>query len=272
MKDYHKFIFDTESELLIARLYALDFDSFQELDGQTEAYILSEMINDDLIAEMTSVANDLNINFTQEKHENKNWNEIWESNFDPVHVSDFCTVRADFHEKNESVQHDIIINPKMAFGTGHHETTYMMIESMRDLDFVDKKVFDYGCGTAVLAILAHKLGSRDILAIDIEEEAAANSLENCTVNSIEGIDVRQAILSDVDDSTYDIILANINRQVLLDSANRLNQLISPSGILLISGILEQDKDIVMQAYQDAGWQHTSTKQRGNWLCMAWSKI
>lgn len=271
MKDYHKFVFDTESELLIARLYALDFDSFQELDGVTEAYILSELVTKELISEIEHISSDMNLQYSVAKHENKNWNEIWEANFDPVKVDEFCMVRADFHNRDYSVTHDIIINPKMAFGTGHHETTYMMIQAMSQLDFEDKKVFDYGCGTAVLAILAHKMGSRDILAIDIEEEAATNSLENCEVNAIEGIDIRQAVLDDVADASYDIILANINRQVLLDSAERLHTLLAHDGVLLISGILQEDQEKVKQCYINAGFQLKHMAQRGNWLCIQWTK-
>jgi len=155
----------------------------------------------------------------------------------------------------------------MAFGTGHHETTYMMIDTMSELDMYGKSVFDFGCGTAVLAILAKRLGSARTLAIDIEEESASNSAENAAVNDVEGIDIRQAVIQDIDPEKFDIVLANINRQVLLDTADMIAARQNSGGILLVSGVMHQDEEIVDNRFQEVGYKRHSLKSRGEWLCI-----
>lgn len=267
MQNYTKYTFQSTSEILIAQLFELGFDSFQELDESCEGYILDDLITEELNHEISKIAEHFEAKYTVEKLENKNWNEIWESNFDPVSVNSFCTVRADFHDKDLSVEHDIIINPKMAFGTGHHETTYMMIESMSELEIENKSVFDFGCGTAVLAILAKKLGSGRTLAIDIEEESASNSVENASVNRVEDLDIRQAIIQDLKPEKFDIVLANINRQVLLDTADLIASHQNQGGVLLVSGVMQQDEQIVENRFVGAGYERHSIKSRGEWLCI-----
>ncbi len=267
MKDYIKYTFQSTNEILIAQLFELGFDSFQELDDSCEGYILDELITDELNAVISNLAKTFETTYTIEKLENKNWNEIWESNFDPVYVGDFCTVRADFHDADPNVKYDIIINPKMAFGTGHHETTYMMINTMSELDLEGRSVFDFGCGTAVLAILAKKLDSARTLAIDIEEESASNSIENAEVNDIKGIDIRQAVIQDLEPEEFDIVLANINRQVLLDTADLIAAHQAVGGILIVSGVMHQDEQIVEDRFVQAGYKRHSIKSRGEWLCI-----
>lgn len=267
MQDYTKYTFQSKSEILIAKLFELGFDSFQELEETSEGYILDDLITDDLNHDIAKIAKAFEADYTVEKLENKNWNEIWESNFDPVSVGNFCTVRADFHKADLNVKYDIIINPKMAFGTGHHETTYMMIETMSELEVNEKSVFDFGCGTAVLAILARRLGSARTLAIDIEEESASNSEENADVNNVKGIDIRQGVIQDLEAEKFDIILANINRQVLLDTADLIAAHQNMGGILLVSGVMHQDENIVEDRFIEAGYKRHSIKSRGEWLCI-----
>ena len=272
MQDYTKYTFNSTNEILIARLFALDFDSFQELDECSEGYILDDLITDELNAEVKAIAAIYGAEYTIEKVENKNWNEIWEANFEPVTVGGFCSVRADFHEADTSVSHDIIINPKMAFGTGHHETTYMMIDTMSELEFNGKSVFDFGCGTAVLAILAKRLGSARTLAIDIEQESASNSEENAAVNAVEGIDIRQAVIQSLEPEKFDIILANINRQVLLNTADMIASHQNQGDILLVSGVMHQDEEIVETRFNEAGYKRHSIKSKGDWLCIRYSLV
>lgn len=270
MQNYTKYTFISTNEMLIAQMFALGFDSFQELDESSEGYILDDMITEELNEEVKLIAAKHDAEYTIEKLENKNWNEIWEANFEPVTVGEFCRVRADFHDVDTSVAHDIIINPKMAFGTGHHETTYMMIDTMSELDINGKSVFDFGCGTAVLAILAKRLGSKRTLAIDIEEESASNSAENTEVNSVEGIDIREAVIQDLKPEKFDIVLANINRQVLLDTADMIASHQSQGDILLVSGVMHQDEQIVEGRFIEAGYKRHSIKSRGEWLCIRYS--
>lgn len=249
----------------------MGFDSFEEHDKTCDGYLEKDLYSEALQSQIRELCAEQDVTFQYEMLENKNWNEMWESSFQPVNVGNFCRVRADFHPPDPEVIHDIIINPKMAFGTGHHETTYMMIQSMADIDFRDRSVFDYGCGTAILAVLARKLGSGRTLAIDIEEESAANSQENAEVNSVTGIDIRQATIEDINEEPFDLILANINRQVLLDSADQLYKLLDEDGVLLISGIMSQDKDKIDPRYVEVGFVEQKKMQKGDWLCIHYHK-
>ena len=198
----------------------------------------------------------------------QNWNAVWESNFQPVIVEDFCAVRADFHEPIPGVQHELVINPKMAFGTGHHETTWMCLRAMRELPCQGAHLLDFGCGTGVLAILAARLGAAEIEALDIEDESYQNTLENAVHNGVaEQIIARCGTLEAVQGRDFDGVLANINRNVILEALPRLAELLKSSGWLLVSGILEQDGPMVRDAATQAGFDCQLQEQRGNWLCL-----
>ena len=176
-------------------------------------------------------------------------------------------VRADFHPNTEGVAFDLIINPKMAFGTGHHETTFMMLQQMRSMDFKGKKVLDYGCGTGILAILASKLGAIDLEAVDIELPSYENTLENCMINNVSNVQAICGVLDDVPSHNFDIILANINRNIIVDSLENLKNRLNTEGSLLISGFLKIDENTILQATNYARFTHLKTMQRGNWLSM-----
>lgn len=254
------------AEILPALLGDADFDTFEETETGLNAYLPD---NGDaagaeaLLAELSET-----FEFSWEKTfiPGQNWNEIWESNFHPVIVGDFCAVRADFHAPIEGVQHELVINPKMAFGTGHHETTWQCIAAMEHLPISGKHLFDYGCGTGILAILAARLGAASVEAIDIEEESYRNTLENSALNGTPQVIARCGTLEAVEGRDFDGILANINRNVILDSLARLSELIKPGGWLLVSGILEQDESIVSATAGTHGFVQKSRTQRGNWLC------
>ena len=156
-------------DILIALFSNLDFDSFEETDSGFVAYMEERILNEQVLSELRAMQDNFAFEFTQTPLEDKNWNAVWESNFAPIQIDEFCGIRADFHPPFEQVQHELLINPKMAFGTGHHETTFMMIQCMEKLNFEQKSVLDYGCGTGILAILAQKLGATDIKGVDIEK-------------------------------------------------------------------------------------------------------
>ncbi|GLR15499.1 50S ribosomal protein L11 methyltransferase [Portibacter lacus] len=199
---------------------------------------------------------------------NENWNAKWEASFEPVNINDFCYVRAPFHPESEKAGLiDIILEPKMAFGTAHHETTYMMMSEMKEIKFEGEYVFDYGCGTAILSILAEKLGASGIYAIDIEENAVENAKYNAEINGCEKITCEQKTLEETDEFAYDIILANINRGVLLNSAKPLKNYLKPGGVLLLSGILREDEDLVLDAYKAEGYTFVHSIQKGEWKCV-----
>ena len=182
-----------------------------------------------------------------------------------MRVGDFVGVRAEFHPPFEGVQFDLMIHPRMAFGTGHHATTFLMMERMEQLDMTRGKVFDYGCGTGILAILAKKLGATDIDAVDIELAATENTLVNMQANNVDGIDIYTGTLDVVPPTTYQIILANINRNVILASLEALYQRIEKGGDLLVSGILLKDQHKVEEAAALHGWQLLDSRSKDGWL-------
>ncbi len=253
------------AEIIIAFLGELPFDTFQENEQGFEAFIPSKFDTTEIESEVKRLQTNFDFKYEKKTIVHQNWNQVWESNFQPVEIEGFCGVRADFHPPFENIKHEIIINPRMAFGTGHHETTFMVMEFMKDINFKGKKVFDYGCGTGILAILAAKMGCTDIDGVDIEEPAYVNSIENAKYNSTANINYFHGTLENVPVRTYDIILANINRNVILESLPSLYERLNPGGVLYTSGFLDQDKDLVMEAHLKNGFLPHDTKQKGKWI-------
>ena len=245
---YHQYIFECkELDALIALLNELPFNGFEIIDQKTvHTFVHAEDRDEAFEAALSQVYKTIPYRFQEEKIEMQNWNAEWEKDFEPVVVDDFCAVRADFHAPIQNVQYEIIVTPQMSFGTGHHETTRGMMTMMRKMDFEGKKVLDFGCGTGVLAILAAKMGAKAILGVDIDDNAYMNSVHNCTQNNVSNIAVLKGDLL-VTDPTYDIILANINRHVILDTLPSLSEKLSPGANLLISGILHSDVSLIEKA-------------------------
>ncbi len=271
MKTYFSYVLDSTSEALMALLSLFPFESFEEKEKQTIAYIPNDVVDPQMKKDIAQTIQRFYVSYTINTIEPQNWNAIWESNFQPVVVENFCVVRADFHPPDPAIQYDILINPKMAFGTGHHETTYMMIAAMQTISFEEKSVFDYGCGTGILAILASKLGADPILAIDIEEESYENTIENSDANHVVNIKTSCGILSDTSDQSYDIILANINRGVLMESVIELYKKLKPAGTILLSGILDKDEKMVSDQYIAQGFILESSFSKGYWRCLKFKK-
>ncbi|MEO1261246.1 MAG: 50S ribosomal protein L11 methyltransferase [Bacteroidota bacterium] len=268
--DYYKFEITTgvaDNEMLIAVMSILPFDTFVENETGFEAYLPADQDIDLVKQEIAALQLRFTFSFEKSFIKGENWNEAWESNFHPIQVGDFCGIRADFHPSMGSVEHELIITPKMAFGTGHHETTYMVIQLMKDLDFTDKKVLDYGCGTGVLAILASKLGAKTIDAIDIEQAAWQNTVENCETNNVQNVIAYKGELDRLAGITYGIVLANINRNVILESLRPLSHSMVSEGQLIISGILQSDRELVLQALERNGFSCTRSLEKNNWVAM-----
>lgn len=264
---------ESQDEILIALLSEFDFESFEEIDPSISiAYIKSENLTQEIKDEIEELIKQRNINFQWSEVEDKNWNELWESNFQPIMIDDQIIIRADFHDKDKSYKYDIVINPKMAFGTGHHATTYMMMKLMLDMPIMNKVVFDYGCGTGILAIFASMLGAKSIFAIDIEEESFLNTIENATINQVNNIETLRGDIALSEGRSFDLILANINKNVLLASVKHLSNSLIEQGQLLLSGILIQDFDSINEAYTNHGLQLKQKMEREGWLCLLYDKI
>ena len=259
------------NEEAFALFTLLPFDSFEEKEDSFDAYIESYLFDEQVKDQVFEISKKYGLSTSNHQLENENWNKTWESNFQPVEVDDFVRIRADFHESKQGFVHELTIQPKMAFGTGHHQTTFMMVQSMKKISFDNKKVLDYGCGTGILAILAEKLGAEFITAVDNEYPSYENTLENAEKNNCNGINTVYGTLKDVVPELYDIVLANINRNVLLDTADLLASYIKEGGILLISGILIDDFPLIVQKYTESlGFKLIDQKTKDNWMCLYFS--
>jgi ribosomal protein L11 methyltransferase len=249
---------EEQQEILISELAEFDAIGFE----QTTSHLLSYFEEENFRSyEITKLLKDYVFHFTTLPKQN--WNAVWESNFEPVVVDDFCAIRAEFHKPIQNVQHEIIITPKMSFGTGHHATTYMMIQQMRNISFIDKKVFDFGTGTGILAILATKLGAASVTAIDNDEWSIKNAEENFEKNNVHSICLYQS--STVSEKNFDIILANINRSVLEQYSSTLVNLLSSQGVLLVSGLLKEDEPFIVELFDELTLYNSQQNQ--NWISL-----
>lgn len=269
---YIQCIFDSKEEILIAFLSEYDFESFEELENSTIGYFKRENLTNEVKQEIENLLSAHKVTYEWKDIEDKNWNEVWESNFSPIHINDNIVVRAEFHPKPINIKYDIVINPKMAFGTGHHATTYMMLENMLKLDLQGKTVFDYGCGTGILAIFASMREALAITAVDVENQSFENTVENAVINKVKNIAAYQGTILTVMGQKFDTVLANINRNVLLDSVEQISSLINKNGDLLLSGILVQDFDIIHEAYSYHNFSLHKKSEREGWLCLHYIKI
>ena len=255
--------------MLTALLSNFEFEGFEETETGLNVYIESTSFNKD---EVDAIATQLALTYTTEQLEKRNWNEEWEKNFEPVIINGFCSVRADFHPKPENVAYDILITPKMSFGTGHHATTASMMTFMKELDFTDKKVFDFGTGTGILAILAEQLGAASVLGIDNDEWSIENAIENCGRNNATKVAIQITPIENLEKAEqYDIILANINRHILLAYMENMFALLKPDGTLLLSGILPEDITMITESATTAGFKYDKEMIRNNWVCMQFGK-
>ncbi len=223
--------------------------------------------------DLMEMAGDNGFTFEQEKLADRNWNEEWEKNFSPVCIDGFCSVRAAFHPTPGQVLYDIMITPKMSFGTGHHATTASMIRMMKNIDFSGKNVLDFGTGTGVLAILAEKMGASAVMAIDNDEWSFANAVENCGCNNTEHVMVKQATLSDLNpEDKFDIILANINRHILLEYMHDMSNVARADATFLLSGILTEDIPLITASAEANGFVYREEVIENNWVCMKFVKV
>ena len=255
------------SEILIAELGEKPFESFIETTDGFSAYIQKDLYTKDILNDIYLLhSNEFTISYTIEEIAQVNWNEEWEKNFDPIDVDGKCHVRAPFHPKTNA-EFDIIIEPKMSFGTGHHETTHMMIQHLLETDITNKKTLDMGCGTAILAILAEMKGAKPIDAIDIDNWCYLNSIENAERNNCHEITVYEGDAALLKDKNYDVIIANINRNILLNDMQQYVDSLKKDGILLLSGFYNEDIPFIDASCSEKGLTFVKKFERNNWVSL-----
>ena len=259
------------TEILIAELGFVGFESFVENEQGFTAYIQKEDWHADILKDIPLLeASEFDISFTIEEVAQTNWNAEWEKNFEPIQVDDLVSIRAPFHE-NPHLQYDIVIEPKMSFGTGHHETTHMMVQHLLELDLTGKKTLDMGSGTGILAIFAEMKGAQPIDAIDIDPWCYENSIENVARNNCKHISLYEGDASLLAGKHYEVIIANINRNILLNDMEVYANCLDAKGILLLSGFYKEDIPMIDEEVQKYGLQLEKTINRNNWVALRYVK-
>jgi len=254
------------AEVLIAQLASMGFEGFEESGGFLMGYILQENYNSE---EVSSLLGDFTVPYEVHSVAPQNWNAQWEANFSPVLVDDFVAIRANFHAPITTTQHEIVITPKMSFGTGHHATTYLMLQLMASIDFQQKSVLDFGTGTGILAIMAEKMGATKILAVDCDEWSIANSAENFEINHVQNCTLLQSSTANTNEQ-FNIILANVNRNIILDNLQYFVNSISANGLLLLSGLLVTDvAEIENVLKQSTKCTLQLLIEKDGWVAMQW---
>src|SRR6188768_3231815 len=257
------------SEILMAEIAEVGFDSFLETDKGFEAYVELEKYDK---AQLQTIKEKYTaqtpVIFYQDRIQKQNWNEEWEKNYEPIIVDDKCIIRAEFHQPAKQYPYELIITPKMSFGTGHHQTTYLMIRAQMKIDHRDKRVMDAGCGTAILSVMASKRGAREVEAFDIDEWSVSNSNDNIELNHCKNIRHQIGKLSDLTfEGSFDLILANINKNVLLDEMPLYAAHLAPGGQLLLSGFYTEDIPDLLERAAPYALRELARDQKENWASL-----
>ena len=256
------------SDILVAELAEIGFDTFEDNDEGFCAYTTQDLFSADSVAEIMSRYQGLGeVEFEHRIITRQNWNAEWEKNFQPLVIADKVSVRAPFHEARPDLAHEIVIMPRMSFGTGHHDTTALMITNQLHINHRGKRVLDMGCGTGILAVMAVQLGAAYVLAVDVEPWTAENAADNALENNVQ--DQVEARLGDVTalegEEPFDLILANINRNVLLEDMGAYAHYLKPGGPILFSGFYEDDLHLIRAAAEQAGFQYESHLVQNHWV-------
>lgn len=260
------------AEILIAELSVFPFDTFEERENGISAYMPEDQFDESSVADIKVRYQPHISRWEVESIEKKNWNEEWEKNYEPVIVNDKVVVRAVFHQSYPDYPYEIVINPKMSFGTGHHATTSLILKQQLEMDFTDKVVADFGTGTGVLAIMAHKLGAREIFVNDVDDWCIDNSRENFELNQVRNYEAQLGPVSQLQiDKSFDIIIANINKNVLLDEMHRYTELLKEDGWLVLSGFYEHDNEDIINYVEPLGPKFFSTETKNDWSVLVFKK-
>ena len=260
------------TEILIAELGEVGFESFVENENGVIAYIQKDDWSATVLEDIFVLnSEEFSIEYDQKEIEQTNWNAEWEKNFSPIQVEDVVSIRAPFHE-NPHLKYDIVIEPKMSFGTGHHETTHMMVQHLLQLDLEGKKTLDMGCGTGILAIFAEMKGANPIDAIDIDNWCYENSVENVERNNCKNISVFEGEAALLVDKKYDVIIANINRNILLMDMQAYTNCLNDNGVLLLSGFYQDDIPVIDAEVSKYNLKLETVIERNNWVALKYNKL
>jgi len=262
---------EADRALLIAELLQAGFDSFTEEEDTLLAYIQAGVFRNGMLDDIVYLSDKPEIKVEVRPLEDKNWNKEWESNYQPVTIAGKCHVRAPFHPSLPDMAYEIIIEPKMAFGTAHHETTQLMAGWLLDLNIKGKEVLDMGCGTAILAILANKMGAGNVIGIDNDEWAWRNGTDNFRINDITAGSVFQGDAALIRPDCYDIILANINRNVLVQDMKAYYDGLRKDGILLLSGFYQKDIEAIAASASESGLHLSGSRTLNDWAVLLFYK-
>jgi ribosomal protein L11 methyltransferase len=263
---------DPGIDIITAQLADINFESFEETEQGVNAYIQERYFDEEKVKEAFLSLENIVVEYEQKLIPAQNWNAVWESNFEPVIIDDKCSVRAPFHSKPKGVEFDLVIEPKMSFGTAHHETTSLMISYLLKTDMKGKDVLDMGSGTAVLAILAGMKGAKNITAIDIDPWPVENAKENARNNKITNIEVIMGGAEQLGEKMFDVILANINRNVLLADMASYSNVLNKNGTLFLSGFYKEDLEQITNSASENGLEFVSFETKNNWTAAQYYKI
>jgi len=265
-------IVDEEAEIVIALLSQADFESFETQEKGVKAYIQTQLIDsseiDNIIFSLKQLYEfDLEI----KELEDINWNEAWEKDYEPVFVNDSCVIRAPFHKISPSLEYDIVVEPKMAFGTGHHETTFLISNILFSEHLKNKEICDAGTGSGVLSIIASKLKAKKIFAYDIDVWSYNNTKENIKINKVQNVEIKHGDVSLIQGRLFDIILANINRNILLKDVPSFTNSLKEKGTLIVSGFYSQDLPIIIKAFEKEQLKLEKFTNKNNWIAAIFKK-
>jgi ribosomal protein L11 methyltransferase len=261
------------SDILMAEIAEAGFDTFMETDKGFEAYTEEKKFDPNLLDSILEKYQHVSpLVFFRDEVQKQNWNEEWEKNVEPIFVEDQCLVRAEFHKIEKKYPYEIIITPKMSFGTGHHQTTYLMLKNQMKINHQNKTVMDAGCGTAILSIMASKLGAKKIEAFDIDEWSVINGKENAEINHCDNITIQQGKITDLKfENNFELVLANINRNILLEEMKNYSKALLSGGHLLLSGFYEKDIPDLKDEAQRFGLTELNRDNRETWACLLLQK-
>ncbi len=257
------------TEILMAEVAEAGFESFIETESGFEAYVELEKFDEAILSALIEqYALPAQLDISYERVEKQNWNEEWEKSYEPINVEGECLIRASFHKPNPAIPFEVVITPKMSFGTGHHQTTYLMVKSQLGIDHKGKRVMDAGCGTAILSVVASLRGASEVEAFDIDEWSIVNGNENAAVNNCTNIRIRQGRIEELDvEGQFDIVLANINKNVLMAEARIYQRYLVSGGLMLLSGFYTEDIPDLLSELAPYGLSEAGRDERENWASL-----